>query len=154
MYKDSLDDALDSNIDDIVANTIDTNPCPLKQRMSTTQPGTPFDVLLPSRLFNKVASGGDKNSSPSAKRSLSSTLPPSIVPKESSNPLLRPSGHYDKLRKRKPRAALTSLGLEDLGYIIDQSGSQGVFAMSKSNADNTESSWENRTQKGSSVIRE
>ena len=29
-YKDSLDDVLDNNINDRVASTIDTNPCPLR----------------------------------------------------------------------------------------------------------------------------
>ena len=153
-YKDSLDDVLDSDIDDTVASTIDTNPCLLRRITSATQPGTPFDVPLPWGLFSEAASGGDKNSSPSAKRSLSPTLPPSIVPREPSNPLLRPSGNYGKLRKGKPRAALTSRGLGDSGYITDQSGSQGASAVSKSNADGTESSWRNRTQKGSSVVRE
>ncbi len=68
-YKDSLDDVLDSDIDDTVASTIDTNPCPLRQTTSATQSGMPLDVLLPSELFSEVASGGNKNSSPSAKRS-------------------------------------------------------------------------------------
>ena len=47
-----------------------------------------------------------------------------------------------------------SWGLADSGYIMDQSASQGTSAVSKFKADNTESSWRNRTQWGSSVIRE
>ncbi len=153
-YKDSLDNDLDSIINDKVASTIDTNPCPLRQTISATQPGTPHDVPMPSGLFCEAASGGNKNSSPSPKRSSSPTLPPSTVSREPSNPLLSPSGNYDKLRKGKPRAALMSRGLGDSGYITDQSGSQGASAVSKSNADDTESSWRNRTQKGSSVVKE
>ncbi len=153
-YKDSLDDVLDSDIDDIVASTIDTNPCLLRQTTSATQPRMPLDVPLPSGLFSEAASGGNKNSSLSAKKSSSLTLPPSTVFREPSNPLLRPSGNYGKLRKRKPRAAITSWGLEDLGYITDQSGSQGASAVIKSNADSTESSRRNRTQKSSSVVKE
>ena len=153
-YKDSLDDILDSDINNIVASTIDTNSCLLRRTTSATQSGTSLDVPLPLGLFSEVASGGDKNSSPSAKRSSSPTLPPNTVSREPSNPLLRPSGNYGKLRKRKPRAAITSWGLEDLGYITDQSGSQGASSVSKSNADGTESSRRNRTQKGSSVVKE
>ncbi len=153
-YKDSQDDVLDSNINDTVASTIDTNPSSSRRTTSLIQPGMPLDVPLPSGLFSEAASGGDKNSSPSAKRSSSPTLPPSIVSRELSNPLLRPSGNYDKLRKEKSRAAITSLGLKDSGYITDQSGSQGASAVSKSNSDGTENSWQNRTQKGSSVVRE
>ncbi len=74
--------------------------------------------------------------------------------REPSNPLLRPSGNYGKLRKGKPKTAITSRSLRDLGYITDQSGSQGASAVSKSNADGTESSWRNQTQKDSSVVRE
>ena len=62
------------------------------------------------------------------------------MPKEPSNPIPRPSGNYDKLRKEKPRTALIFWGLRDLGYITDQSGSQGASAMSKSNVDGMESS--------------
>ncbi len=139
-YKDSLDDVLDIDIDDTVAGTINTNPYSLRRTTSATQLGTPLDVLLPSGLFSEAANGRDKNSSPSTKRSSSSTLPPKTVSKEPSNLLLRPSGNYGKREKRKPRAAFTSRGLGDSGYITDQSGSQGAFAVSKSNADGTESS--------------
>ena len=153
-YKDSLDDVLDSDFNNTVTSTSDTNPCPLRQSMSATQSKTPFDVLLPSWLFSETANEGDKNSSLSTKRSSSPILLPSIMPREPSNLLLRLSGNYGKPRKGKLRAALTSWGLEDLGYITDQSGSQGAFAVSKSNANGIESSWRNRTQKGSSVVKE
>ena len=106
--KDSLDNVLNSNIDDTVASTIDTNPYLLRQTTSAIQPGKPLDVPPPSKLFSKAASGGDKNSSPSAKSDTSPILPPSIVSRESSNFLLRPSGNNGKRKKRKPRAALTS----------------------------------------------
>ncbi len=43
-YKDSLDDILDSDIDDIMAKTIYTKPGPLRQDASITQPCTPQDV--------------------------------------------------------------------------------------------------------------
>ncbi len=153
-YKDSLDNVLDSNIDDTVASTIDIISCSLRRTTSATQPGTSFDVLLPSGLFSEAASGGDKNSSPSAKRSSSLTFPPSTVSREPSNPLLRPSGNYGKLRKRKLKAIFTSRGLGDSGYITDQSGSQGASAVSKTNPDGTECSWRNQTKKGSSVVKE
>ena len=139
-YKNSLNNVLDSNIDDIVASTIDINLCPLRQKMLATQPGTFFDVPLPSGLFSGAASGGDKNSSLSAKRNLSPTLPPNIVPRELSNPLFRPFGKYCKLKKGKPKAALMSWGLRDMGYITDQSGSQGASSLSKSNVNDMESS--------------
>ena len=153
-YKDSRNDILDSDIDDKVASKIDTNSCPLRRTTSTTQPGKALDVPLPSGLFGEAASGGDKNSSPSAKRSSSPTMPPSTVSREPSNLLLKPLGNYFKLRKGKLRAALTSQGLGDSGYIMDQSGSQGASAVRKSNADGTESFWRKRTLKGSSVVRE
>ena len=142
-YKDGLDNVLDNNIDDTVGSIIDTNLYLLKQATSATQPGTLFDVLLPSGLFSEAASGGDKNSSFFAKRSLLPMLPSIIVPREPSNPLLRPSSNYSKLRKEKPRMPITSQGLRDSGYIIDQFGSQGAFVVSKSNVDNTESFWRN-----------
>ena len=78
-----------------------------------------FDVPLLLGLFSKVASNRDKNFSTSAKRSLLLTLPPSIVLREPSNPLVRLSGNDGKLRKRKPKAALKFQGLRDLGYIKD-----------------------------------
>ena len=74
LYKDKLDNVLDSNIDDTVASTIDTNSCPLRRTTSATQQGTPFDILLLSGLFSEIVSGGDKNSSSSAKRSSSPKL--------------------------------------------------------------------------------
>ena len=81
LYKNRLDDGLDSNINDIVASTIDTNPCPLRQTTSATQVRTFFDVSLPLGLFCEAASDGDKNSSFSKKRSLLPTLLPSIMPR-------------------------------------------------------------------------
>ena len=62
--------------------------------MSATQAGITFEVPLPSALFSETASGEDKNSSLSVKRSSSPKLPQSIVSREPSNPLLRPSGNY------------------------------------------------------------
>ena len=153
-YKDNLDNVLDSNIDDIVASTTNINPCPLRRITLATQLRMLFDVPLPLGLFSEAASDGNKNSNFCAKRSLSSTLPPSIMSREPSNSLLRPSNNYSKLKKRKPRAELMSWGLGDSGYITDQSGFQGASAVSKNNTDDTESSWWNRTQKGSSVVRE
>ena len=99
LYKDSLDNVVDSNIDDRVASTTNTNPYPLMPIISATQPKTPFDILLPLGLFCETASSRDKNSSLSAKGSSSPTLSPSIVPRKLSNPLLKPSGNYSKLRK-------------------------------------------------------
>ncbi len=122
--------------------------------MSATQAGMTFEVPLPLPLFSQPASGEDKNSSLSVKRSSSPRLPQSIVSREPSNPLFRPSSNYYKLKKRKPRAALTSQGLGDSGYITDEFGSQCDSDVSKSNADGTESSWRNRTPKGSSVLGE
>ena len=151
-YKDSLNNVLDSDIDNIVANTIDMNLCLLRKTTSITQPRTPFDVPLPLELFSEIVSGGDKNSSPSAKGSSSPMLSPSIVPKEPSNLLLKSSGNYGKLRKGKPRAALISRGLGDLGYITNQYGSQGASIVSKSNANGTKNSWQNQTQNGTSVV--
>ena len=153
-YKDSLDEVLDSNINDIVASIIDMNLCPLRRITSVTSPKMLFDVPFLSRLFSKASSGGDKNSSLSAKRSLSPTLSPSIVPREPSNPLLKPTSNYGKLWKGKPRAALTSRSLGELDYITDQSGPQGAFVVSKNNVNGTESFWRNRMQKGSSIIKE
>ena len=152
--KDSLNDILDSDINDKVASTTDTNPCTLKRTISATQPGTFFDIPLPSRLFGEAASDGDKNSSPFGKRSLLPLLLPIIVLKEPSNPFFKLFGNYRKLKKRKPRAALISWGLADLSYITYQSGSQRVFAVSKGNIDSMENSWRNQMQKGSSIVRE
>lgn len=132
-YKDSLNDVLDSNIDDTLASTINTNLCPLRQTTSAIQLGMPFDIPLPLGLFSEAASGEDKNSSPLAKRSLSPTLPTYNVPREPSYRLLRPS------RKRKPKATLMFWGLEDSGIITDQSRSQGASLLSKSNANSMES---------------
>ena len=66
LYKDSLDDVLDSNIDDTVASKIDTNPYPLRQTASATQPGMLFYVPLLLGLFSEAVSSRDKNSSLSA----------------------------------------------------------------------------------------
>ena len=153
-YKNSLDNILDSNIDDIVASTIDTNPCLLRQKTSATQLRMPFDVLLPLGLFNEAESGGDKNSSLSAKRNSSPILLPSIVLKKPSNLFFSPFGNYNKLRKVKPRAAFTSWGLGDLDNITDQSGFQNTSAVSKNNSDGIKNSWQNQMQKSLSVIRE
>ncbi len=81
-YKDSLDDILDSNIDDIVAKTIHTKPGPLKQDASITQPCTPqdVDVLQSSGDFGQASSRRDKLASSLARVKSSPGLPPSIVP--------------------------------------------------------------------------
>lgn len=154
LYKDSLDDVLNNNINDTMARIIDMNPCPLKQTTLATQPRTPFDVPLPLRLFSEETSGENKNSNSSAKKSSSPMFLPNIVPREPSNSLLRPSGNYDKQRKGKPRVVLASWDLGDLGYITNQSSSQSTSAMSKNNANSTESYWRNQTQKSSNVVRE
>lgn len=132
-YKNSLDDVLDSNINDTVASTIDINPCLLRKTTSSIQPRMLLDVLLLLRLFNKATSDRDKNFSPSIKRSILSTLSPNIVPREPSNLFFRSSSNYGKLREKKPRAALMSWGLRNLSYIIDYSGSQDTFFVSKGN---------------------
>ena len=62
-----------------------------------------------------------------------------IVFREPSNPLLKLFGNYGKLRKRKPKATFLSQGLRVLNYITDQSKSQSNFAISRNNADGTES---------------
>lgn len=106
-YKDSLDDVLDSNINDIVASIINMNPCLLRQTMSSIQLEIFFDISLLLRLFSKATSNKNKNSSLFKKRNISPMLLPNIVLRELSNLLFRLSSNYDKLRKRKPRAALT-----------------------------------------------
>lgn len=123
LYKNSLDNILDSNINDTIASIINTKPCLLRQSTLGTEQVMLLDVFLLLGLFSEVTNDGDKNSSLSIKRSISPTLPPSIMLKKPSNPLFKPSGNYGKLRKRKSRAAFTFWGLRDLGYIIDQSRS-------------------------------
>ena len=68
----------------------------------------PIDILLLSGLFSGVASGRNKNSSFSAKKSSWPTILPSIVTRESSNPLLKPSDNYAKLKKGKFKTAFMS----------------------------------------------
>lgn len=81
-YKDSLDDVLDSYINDEVGSTININPYLLRQTTSSNQLGMLFDVPLPLGLFSEAVSGADKNFNPFAKRSSSLTLPPSHLPKK------------------------------------------------------------------------
>lgn len=99
-YKNSLNNILNSNIDNILASTINTNTYSLRQTTSTTQPKTPFDVPLSSRLFSEAASNRDKNSSLFAKKSLSPILSSSILSRKLSIVLLRLYGNYGKLKKR------------------------------------------------------
>lgn len=100
-----------------------------------------FDVLLLLGLFSGATSVKDKKSSSSAKRSSSLILLLSIVLKEPLNPLLRLFNIYGKLKKWEPSAALTFQGLGNSAYITDQSESQGTFALSRNNANNTKNSW-------------
>lgn len=104
-YQDNLDSILHSNIDDIMASTINTNSCTLKQITSDTQSRMFFDILLPLSLFYKTISNGDKNSILSAEKNILSMLQPSIMLKKPFNPLFRISNVYGKLKKKKPRAA-------------------------------------------------
>lgn len=98
-YKDNLNNVLDSNIDDMVASIINTNSCPLRQITLATQSKMFFDILFLLRLFSKIASNKDKNSSLSTKKSSLLTLLLSIVLKKLSNLLLRLFDKYDKLKK-------------------------------------------------------
>ncbi len=81
-YKDSLDNILDSDINDIVAKTVYTKPGPLRQGASITQPCRPqdVDVLQSSGDFGQASSRRDKHSSSLARVKSSLELPPSIVP--------------------------------------------------------------------------
>lgn len=127
LYKVSLDDILDSNINDIVANISNINSCLLKQTILDIQLEIFFHISLLLALFSKITNSRNKNSNLFAKKIISFTLPPSIVPRALSNLLFRPSCNYDKMKKRKPRTILISYGLDDLSYIKDQSISQNVF---------------------------
>lgn len=62
------------------------------------------------------------------------------MPRKPLNSLFRPYSNYNKLKKGKSRATFMSHGLGKSSYITDQSRSQGVFAINKSNANGTESS--------------
>ncbi len=81
-YKDSLDDILDSDIDDIMAKTIHTKLGPLRQDSSITQPYTlqDIDVLQSSGDFSQASSRRDKLFSSLARVKSSPGLLPSIVP--------------------------------------------------------------------------
>ena len=115
-YKDSLDDVLDSNINDSVTSTINTNPCLLKQIMSATQPEMPINVPLLLRLFSEITSGRDKSFNFFAERSLSSILLSNNISKEQLNLLLRPSSNYGKLKKKKTQVDTYILRSKRLGF--------------------------------------
>ena len=100
-----------------------------------------YNIPLLLGLFSETTSGRNKNSTSFVKRNLLLTFLLSIMFRKSSNPLLRPSSNYDKLRKRKSRAILISRSLKDLSYITDKSKSQGAFTMIKSNIISMESFW-------------
>ena len=119
LYKDSLDIALDSNINDLMANTINTNYYSSRQITLATQLRTHLNILLSSKLFSELLSGGDKNSSFCAKRSILLILLKNIVSRELLKSLFWPFGNKSKLRKRKLRAVFISWGLRELGNIID-----------------------------------
>lgn len=108
LYKDILEEILDSNINDTVASTININLCLLRQIKSDTQSRTPLDVLLLPRLFGEATNGGNKNSSLSAKKNTSPTLALSILLRELSNHLFRLFRNYGKPKKKKSKSTLTS----------------------------------------------
>lgn len=93
-YKDSLNNILDSNIDDIVISIIDINPCLLKRTISGTQIEMPLNIALLLKLFSEAISGRNKNSSSFVKRNILLTLLSSIMLKEPSNLLFRLFGNY------------------------------------------------------------
>lgn len=119
-YKDSLDNILNSIIDDIVASIINKNLCLLKQIILNTKQGIIFNIQMPLGLFYKATSNRDKNSSLFIKKSILPILLSSILPKKLSNPVFRPSGNYDKLRKGKFKAAFIFWALKNSGYIKNQ----------------------------------
>ncbi len=81
LYKDSLDNILDSDINDIVAKTIYTKPGPLKQDTSITQLCTPQEVDILQSLgdFGQVSNRKDKHSSSLTRVKSSPKLSPNIV---------------------------------------------------------------------------
>lgn len=81
-YKNSLDNILDSNINNIVAKIVYIKPWPLRQSASITQPYIlqNINILQLSGNFDQVSSRKDKHSSFFVKVKSCSWLPPSIVP--------------------------------------------------------------------------
>lgn len=84
LYKDSLDNVLDSNIENIVANTINTKPEPLRQGAPITKLCMPqhVDILQLSEDFSQASNKRNKHSSSSTSVKLSPGLPSSIVPSD------------------------------------------------------------------------
>ena len=80
-YKDSLDNVLDSNIDNIMAKIVHTKSGPLRQNTSIIQlcKLQNVDVLQLSEDFGQVFSKRDKYSSFFTRAKSSPKLPPSIV---------------------------------------------------------------------------
>lgn len=96
-YKITLDNILDSNINDIVARTISTNPDLLRQIILATQQSTFLDIFLLSKLFNYITSNEDKISRFSIKSDTLLTLLQNTVFKNLSNFVLKLSNNYNKI---------------------------------------------------------
>lgn len=104
-YKDSLDNILDSNVDNIMAITVYINLGPLKQSVSITQLCMlqDIDVLQLSKDFSQVSSKRDKHFSSPVRVKSSFGLPPSIVPLDYST--INTSGiSNDWVKQEQPKA--------------------------------------------------
>lgn len=83
-YKKSPDDIIVSNVENIVAKTINTKPGLLKQSIRNNQACTSQDVLQLSDNFGQVANRKNKHFSSSVREKSYSRLPPGIMPPDHS----------------------------------------------------------------------
>ena len=158
-YRDSLEDVIDSDVDDGVPGK--NNPLqPSKPSAPALQPERAIPLL--SRLLGngtRATSSKDNNSSTFLLGNSSPKLSPSIVPNDASNPLL--NSDDCRLLKTKKSAMFTSGGLgADSSYSAGQSAgalfrdSPAVSENNTNSKDNSrgkltqESSGFNKSQKG------
>ncbi len=117
-YKDSLDNILDSDIDDIVAKTIHIKPGSLRQDVLITQPCIPQDVnvLQSSGDFGQAFSRRDKHFSSLARVKSSPGLPPNIVPPDYSA-INTSSISVDWVKRGHPKARVVEAHKRDVRQV-------------------------------------
>ena len=150
-YRDSLEDVIDSDVDDGVPGR--NNPL---RPSKASAPALRLEKAVPllSRLLGdgtRATSSKSNNSSTFPSGNSSPKLPPSIVPNNPSNPLL--NSKYCRLWKTKKSAMLTSGRLgADSSYNAGQCAgalSQDSLAIGENNTDGKDNSCGKLTQESS-----
>ncbi len=140
LYKDSLDDILDSNIDNIVAKIIYTKPGPLRQDVLITQLCMPqdVDILQSSKDFGQASSRRDKYSTSLTRVKSSPGLPPSIVSSDYSAINTSSIGD-DWVKQGQPKARAVEVHKRDMRQTIPleklKRGSSALVVSVQDNSD-------------------